>query len=110
MNMRKKILKIGYIILVVFLLGILYIYQLHYKNLYLKSEVNYEEIATKFIYENDAAFIEDGYELKMVSKEEYDVNNLKMTFFYKLYSYPDGEEFRVDVIVNTDTGYVSLLD
>lgn len=88
----------------------MYFFQTNLKGLSLKSEVNYEEIATKFIYENDAAFIEDGYGLKMVSKEEYDVNNLKMTFFYKLYSYPDGEEFRVDVIVNTDTGYVSLLD
>ncbi len=108
--MIKKGLKIRYIILCVFLLVTLYFSQLYYKNLFIKSEVNYEEVATKFIYENDVAFMEDGYELKIVSKEKYDVNNLKITFFYKLYSYPDGEEFRVDVIVNTDTGSVSLLD
>lgn len=107
--MNKKF-KISLLISIAFIMLIMYFFQTNLKNLSLESEVNYEEVATNFIYENDAAFIEDGYELKMVSKEKYDVNNLKMTFFYKLYSYPDVEEFRVDVIVNTDTGSVSLLD
>ncbi len=106
----KNNLKIGAGILITVLVIILYFLQLPQNNPALESEVNHEQVASKFIYENDPAFIEDGYELKLISKEKVDDKNIKMTFFYKLYSYPEGDQFRSDIIVNIESGVTHFID
>ncbi len=74
------------------------------------DEINYEQTAARFISENDTAFIEDGHELTLSSKEKIDDTHIKMTFLYKMYSYPEGDQFKIDVIVNTENGSVSFVN
>lgn len=74
------------------------------------NEASFERGATRFIGENDVAFIEDGYDLKLVSKEKINEESIKMNFSYKLYSYPEENQFTVSVIVDTENGLVSFID
>ena len=108
--MKRKSIKIIALIVLLTVLGIvgsfLWPYQATSPSI---EEVSYEKVAAEFISENDSAFIEDGYELKLVSTEKLDNKNIKMTFFYKLYSYPEGDQFRADVIVNTETKSASFI-
>ena len=102
--MNKKLVGIIVIILVLTFGVVIYFLHFNQSNLILKKEingVNLEQMAGKFISENDPAYIEDGYDLELVSKENSNDKNIKMTFFYKMHSYPEGDEFRADVIVNT---------
>jgi len=108
--MSKKNIIIGIVVLIVIFGISAYFFGLHRNKPFLDDEIKYEQVAVKFISENDSAFIEDGYELKLVSKERIDNKNIKMVFSYKLYSYPEGDQFRVNVIVDTESGLTKFLD
>jgi hypothetical protein len=106
MKKEDLIKSLGIIIIIILFL---WAFKLLWNNQALMSGTNYEEITTKFIAENDAAFSEDGYELKLISQEKIDDKTIKMTFFYKLYSYPEEGQFRADVLVNTENGSVNFV-
>ena len=108
--MKKKLIAIIVIILVLTFGVVMYFSRLNQGNPVLKNEINFEQMARKFISENDPVYVEDGYDLKLASKENANNKNIKMTFFYKMHSYPEGDEFRADVIVNTNDNSVGFAE